>query len=151
MTQGERIAAELRRAWNGAPWHGPSAAEVIGRVTARQAATRRSRGSHTVWQLVLHMTIWVEAPLRCLDVPSVEPAECDEFPEPSSTTAEQWRRDVAQLGAIVERLAGRVALMSDEALAAQVGASKYTGTMMLDGAVQHLAYHAGQMALLART
>ena len=99
MTAGERIAAELRRAWNGAPWHGPSAAEVIGRVDARQAATRRARGSHTPWQLVLHLTTWVETPLRRLDDPAYDPAEGDNFPDPSSTTVEQWQHDVVQLGA----------------------------------------------------
>lgn len=149
MTNGERIAADLRRAWNGAPWHGPSAAEVIGRVNARQAATRRARASHTPWQLVLHLTTWVEVPLRRLDDPAHDPAESADFPDPSSTSDDQWRHDVAQLGAAVERLAQRVALMSDDALAAPVGTRGYSYATMLDGVVQHLAYHAGQIALLA--
>jgi len=150
VTQGERIAAELRRAWNGAPWHGPCAAEVIGRVTARQAATRRARGSNTPWQLVLHLTTWVETPLRRMDDPAYEPGERDNFPEPSSKSVEQWQHDVAQLGMAIERLAQRVALMTDEALAAPVGARSYSFTTMLDGVAQHVAYHAGQVAILAR-
>ena len=149
MTQGERIAAELRRAWNGAPWHGPSAADVIGRVTARQAAARRARGSHTAWQLVLHLTTWVEVPLRRLDDPAHDPAESEDFPDPSDTSEEQWRLDVARLGEAVERLARRVAPMPDDALAGPVGARDYTYATMLDGVAQHLAYHAGQVALLA--
>ncbi len=149
MTAGERIAAELRRAWNGAPWHGPSAAEVIGRVDARQAATRRARGSHTPWQLVLHLTTWVETPLRRLDDPACDPADGDDFPDPSSTSVEQWQHDVAHLGAVIERLAQRVALMPDATLAAPVGTRGYSCTTMLDGVAQHLAYHAGQMALLS--
>lgn len=149
MTQGERIAADLRRAWHGAPWHGPSAAEVIGRLTARQAATRRARSSHTPWQLVLHLTTWVAVPLRRLDDPAYEPAEDENFPVPSSTSDEQWRQDVARLGVSLEQLAQRVAVMPDEALAAPVGGHGYTHTTMMDGVAQHLAYHAGQMAILA--
>lgn len=149
MTSGERIAAELRRAWNGAPWHGPSLAEVIGRVNARQAATRRARASHTPWQLVLHLTTWVETPLRRLDDPAFDPGDGTDFPDPSAMSEEQWRGDVAQLGDAIERLAQRVAMMPDEALAAPVGSRGYTHTTMLDGVVQHLAYHAGQVALLA--
>lgn len=151
VTNGERIAADLRRAWNGAPWHGPSVAEVLGRLNARQAATRRSRGSHTPWQLVLHLLTWVETPLRRLDDPACAPADGEDFPDPSSTSEEQWPLDVAHLGAVIERLAHRVALMPDDLLDAPLGARGYTCTTMLDGVVQHLAYHAGQVAVLART
>jgi protein-S-isoprenylcysteine O-methyltransferase Ste14 len=149
MTNGERIAADLRRAWNGAPWHGSSAAEVIGRHTARQAAARRSRSSHTPWQLVLHLVTWVDTPLRRIDDPAYAPPEGADFPEPSSTSDDQWRLDVARLGAVVEQLAQRVAMMPDQALAAPVGSHGYTYTTMMDGVAQHLAYHAGQVAMLA--
>ncbi|HEY5489665.1 MAG TPA: methyltransferase [Gemmatimonadaceae bacterium] len=149
MTQGERIAADLRRAWNGAPWHGPSVAEVLGRLIARQAAARRSRSSHTPWQLVLHLVTWVDTPLRRIDDPAYAPPEGADFPEPSSTSDDQWRLDVARLGAVVEELAQRVAVMPDEALAALVGGHGYTYTTMMDGVAQHLAYHAGQVAILA--
>jgi len=148
MTAGERIAADLRRAWNGAPWHGPAAAGVIARVNAHEAAARRTRGSHTPWQLVLHLTTWAETPLRRIDDPAYDPGEGADFPEPAATSHEQWHRDVAQLGAVIERLAQRVALMPDEVLAAHVGARGYTYTTMLDGVTQHLAYHAGQIAML---
>ncbi|MHB1310703.1 MAG: methyltransferase [Gemmatimonadaceae bacterium] len=147
MTSGERIAADLRRAWNGAPWHGPSGAEIAGRLDARQAATRRARGSHTPWQLVLHLTVWAETPRRRIDDPSYDPPV--DFPEPASAAEPQWARDVAVLGETIESLAARVAAMPDEQLAAQVGERGYTYATMFDGVAQHLAYHSGQIALLA--
>jgi len=150
MTTGERIAAELRRAWRGEPWHGPSARAVLGRVTAEQAATRHFRGSNTPWQLVRHLTTWVEAPLRRLDDPAYEPDAVENFPEPEVDIPGQWPRDIARLEAAIERLAQRVEGMPDAALDAPVGARGYTFTTMLDGVAQHLAYHAGQVALLAR-
>ena len=150
MTTGERLAAELRRAWAGEPWHGPSARVVFDRLTAVQAATRSFRGSHTPWQLVLHLTTWVEVPLRRLDDPSYDPAATDDFPSPASTSDAQWKQDIAALGDSVERLAKRVMRVDDAALELPVGTRGYTGARMVDGVIQHLAYHAGQAAVLAR-
>lgn len=151
MTTGERLAAELRRAWNGDPWHGPSAASVLSRLTAQRAAHRRARGSHTPWELVLHLTLWAEVPRRRFDDPSYEPNEDENFRSPAVTTNTQWQQDVAALGDAVERLAQRVAAMPDAALHAPVGDRAYTYVTMVDGVAQHLAYHAGQAALLARS
>lgn len=150
MKTGERLAAELRRAWNGSPWHGPSAHEVLSRLTAPQAAHRRARGSHTAWELVLHLTLWAEVPLRRLDDASFTPREEDDFRKPAATTESQWRADVTALGDAVERLARRVEAMPDEALHGPVGDRGYTYVTMVDGVAQHLAYHAGQTAVLAR-
>lgn len=151
MTTGERLAAELRRAWNGEPWHGPSAASVLSRLTAQQAARRRARGSHTPWQLVLHLTLWAEVPRRRLDDPSYASNDDQDFPSPAATTDAQWQLDVAALGDAVERLAQRVAAMPDAALHAPVGDRGYTYATMVDGVAQHLAYHSGQAAILARS
>lgn len=147
LTQGPRIAAELRRAWNGAPWHGPSVAEIVGRVAFKQAARRRARGSHTPWQLVLHLTVWVETPLHRLDDSSFDPPV--DFPEPAAATEARWAQDVDQLGDAIETLAERVERMADDELEAMVGERGYTRVTMLNGVAQHLAYHAGQIAMLA--
>lgn len=151
MTTGERLAAELRRAWSGEPWHGPSASSVLARLTAQQAAHRRARGSHTPWELVLHLTLWARVPLARFDDPSHEPGDEENFRTPVGNTDAQWRADVAALGDAVERLAVRVSAMPDAALSAPVGDRGYTYVTMVDGAVQHLAYHAGQVAILARS
>ncbi len=151
MRTGARLAAELRRAWNGSPWHGPSVRDVLGRLTAADAATRSVRGSNTPWQLVLHLTTWVEVALCRIDDPAYDPLESMNFPEPRARDAGQWTRDVDALGSTIERLAQRVATMSDAELDAPVGARGYTYTTMLDGEAQHLAYHAGQAAMLARS
>ena len=150
MTTGERLASELRRAWNGEPWHGPSAAAVLSRLDARRAALARSRGSHSPWEVVRHLTTWVDVPLRRLDDAAYDPAADEDFPAPASLTDAQWQHDVARLGDALEQLALRVGAMPDAALEAPVGDRGYTATRMMDGVVQHLAYHAGQVALLAR-
>jgi uncharacterized damage-inducible protein DinB len=150
VTTGERLADQLRRAWNGAPWHGPSVHEILTRLTAQEAASRRARGSHTAWELLKHLTLWAEVPLRRFDDAAAAATEEQNFAPPSSTTDADWQRDVAALGEVIERLAVRVERMPDAALDAPVGDRGYSHTFMVDGIAQHLAYHAGQIAILAR-
>jgi protein-S-isoprenylcysteine O-methyltransferase Ste14 len=151
VTHGERLAAELRHAWNGDPWHGPSVAKILTHLTAREAARRRTRGSHTPWELLRHLTTWAEAPLRRFDDAAFNPPEALDFPAPVDESEEQWQRDVAALGDAVERLAQRVAPLSDVELETAVADRGYSYRLMVDGVLQHLAYHGGQLALLART
>lgn len=151
MSTGERLAAELRRAWNGSPWHGPSVHAVLSRLTATQAAHRRVRGSHTPWELVLHLTLWAAVPLRRFDDVSMDPRDEEDFRTPMATSDAQWQADVMALGEAVERLAQRVEMMPDDALDAPVGERGYSYETMVNGVVQHLAYHAGQAAILARS
>ncbi|MBI2406781.1 MAG: DinB family protein [Gemmatimonadetes bacterium] len=151
MPIGERLADQLRRAWGGDPWHGPSVHDILSRLTARQAAHRRVRGSHTPWELVRHLTLWVEVPARRFDDPAVAATEDANFAAPVAFTEEQWQADVAALERAVHQFADRVQAMSDAALTAPVGDCGYSHEFMVDGVVQHFAYHAGQIALLARS
>jgi uncharacterized damage-inducible protein DinB len=151
MTNGERLAGELRRAWNGDPWHGPPVADILARLSAREAAHRRARDSHTPWELLRHLTTWVEAPLRRFDDATFNQPEALNFPAPVDESDARWQRDVAALGDAVERLAQRVAQLSDAEFESPVADRGYSYRFMVDGVLQHLAYHAGQIALLARS
>ena len=62
MKESERIAEQLRRAWEGEAWHGPPLKEILAGVTAQQAAARPVGGAHAIWEIVLHIT---RGRLRC--------------------------------------------------------------------------------------
>jgi hypothetical protein len=57
----------------------------------------------------------------------------------------------ARLAAAYESLAARAASLAPERLAERVPGLAYTVATMLDGVVEHGAYHGGQLALLRRT
>lgn len=150
MSTGTRLATELRRAWNGDPWHGPSVRATLDHFSAAQAAHRRARGSHTAWELVRHLSAWVVFARRRFDDPSATPTPAENFPSVDVEGEAAWQADCAKLGAEIEQLAQRVESLDDAALMRAVGDRGYTYEFMVDGVVQHLAYHAGQIAVLAR-
>ena len=53
MSEIKRINDQLKRAFEGTAWHGPSVSEVLAGVTAEQAAAHPIAGAHSIWEIVL--------------------------------------------------------------------------------------------------
>ena len=58
MKEIERILDQLKRAYEGDAWHGPSVKEVLAGVTAEQAHARPPGNAHTIYELVPHIAVW---------------------------------------------------------------------------------------------
>ena len=55
MNEIERIVDQLRRAFEGNAWSGPSVLEVLAGVAPEQAAAKPVPGAHSIWENVLHI------------------------------------------------------------------------------------------------
>jgi uncharacterized damage-inducible protein DinB len=157
VAERDRLLDELRRAWDGDPWHGDPVRRVLEGITAQQAAVRPLAQAHGVWELVLHMTAWTrEVTRRLRDRVAREPEDGD-WPAPGTGEGE-WN---AALDALARAHAGLVAAVAafppaeldrvvGDARDAPLGAG-VTYAVMLHGIAQHHAYHAGQIALLKKS
>src|ERR1700694_6011762 len=67
MTEIERILDQLKRAYEGSAWHGPSVREVLAGVTAQQAHARPLQNAHSIWELVHHIAVWENVGRRRLE------------------------------------------------------------------------------------
>jgi uncharacterized damage-inducible protein DinB len=159
----ETIADEIRRSHHGDPWHGPGVTQVLEGLTAAEASARPIRGAHTIWELVLHLTVWREEVARRLESGRFgEPPEGDwpEVPRAGDSTEAHeaaWVATRERLAAAEAALQGALAVLAPERLAEVVGGERDaplgTGTtyaVMLHGVAQHDAYHAGQVKLLRK-
>jgi uncharacterized damage-inducible protein DinB len=152
----DRIADELRRGWDGEPWHGDPLRAVLEGIGAGQAAARPLRGAHSIGELVLHVTAWTrEVARRLRDRVAREPENGD-WPV-FGGGAEGWERARDSLAQAHAELFGALAAFPPEELDATVGQApdRPLGTgvsyaAMLHGLAQHHAYHAGQIALLKK-
>jgi hypothetical protein len=145
----------LHKNYDGDPWHGPSLKTVLGSVDAKTAMTRLSGSVHTIWELVLHLNSWYrEVERRLKGAAAAEPVEGD-WPPAADGSEVEWARALAAVGDAKEALvraaqafpAGRwhdpVSDSRDPALG--TGVSYFE---MVEGVLQHTAYHAGQIRLL---
>ena len=153
----ERLLDELRRAWDGDPWHGDPVRRVLHGITAEQAAARPLPRAHGVWQIVLHMTAWTrEVTRRLRDRVAREPEDGD-WPAPGTGEGE-WNAALDRLADAHAALLDAVAAFPADELDHTVGDERdrplgagVSYTVMLHGLAQHHAYHAGQIALLRKS
>ena len=151
MGEAQRIVDQLRRAFAGEAWHGPSLQELLADVEAEGAAARPVAGAHTIAEIVAHVTTWTDVVRRRLEGERIVtlPPERD-WPQPEGEGAEAWPQARRRLDEAQRALAEATSRLADEALAAIVPGKDDSVYVMLHGAVQHALYHAGQIALLKK-
>jgi uncharacterized damage-inducible protein DinB len=152
-TETARIAAELRRATKGPAWHGPALLEVLADVTPLQAVARPIPGAHTVWEIARHAATWLDILHERIDGQHRDVPDDEDWQIVDDTSPAAWQRLRARLGDAAERLAARIERFPDDALDAKLpgaDASASSAYVSLHGIVQHVVYHAGQIAVLKK-
>lgn len=145
----DRLVEQLRRAFEGEAWHGPSVLEVLEGVTAQQAAAYPIAGAHSIMELVLHLGGTYRLVLRRLNGDGRQLSPQEDWPDPA--LAGHWADEVAALRQLHSELVQAVSQFPEGGLNhALVPESSYTAYTQFIGVTQHNLYHAGQMALLRR-
>jgi uncharacterized damage-inducible protein DinB len=151
---------QLRKGFSDDPWHGSATTELLQDMTAEEAAAHPIPGAHSIWEIVLHMTGWLnEVRGRLGGRPPDMPEEGD-WPKPGETSEAAWQRDRSRLEEAVKNLLDTLSALREEDLDRMGGSiaelrnpalgTGVTHRAMVNGIVQHNAYHSGQMALLRK-
>ncbi len=147
MTETVRIAEELVRSVDGPAWHGESLMEMLEGVPAEVANAKPVADGHSVHELVLHITTWIRlasAGLRGRALPS------GPFPEnwlAALQGEDGWQVAIARLQESCSELADLVRRLDPKHLDNTVPGRDYDMAFLLNGVVQHAAYHGGQIAI----
>jgi uncharacterized damage-inducible protein DinB len=153
----DALMQDLRNVYAGHPWHGSSVTDVLAGVDADTAARRIIPTAHTIWELVLHMTVWTrEVTSRLQGAAPKSPPE--DWPAPRfGGGAAAWKSALDDLGAAHKEVEVVVAALEPADLVRWIGdkrdpalgAGVTVGTL-IRGLIQHHVYHEGQIALLKR-
>jgi uncharacterized damage-inducible protein DinB len=151
MSETERIQDQLERAYAGNAWHGPSLRELLSDISSARAATIPKIGSHSIWQIVLHVLAWQRVVVRRMAGETITdlPPEQD-WPVVSDTGDVAWKRALTQLEETHRQLCEAIARFPEARLGEKVSGHRYPFYGMLQGVIQHNLYHAGQIALLKK-
>jgi uncharacterized damage-inducible protein DinB len=150
MSKIEVVLDQLRRAFEGEPWHGPPLMEILEGVDAKAAAARPISAAHNGWELVLHLTGWERVITQRLRGEQATLSDTENFPRVSNASEKAWKEAVIHLRRTHDELIKTVASLPESKLKEIVPGKDYDVFFMLLGAVQHIAYHGGQIALLKR-
>src|SRR5215831_4081510 len=97
MKETERIADQLKRAFYGEAWSGPAVMEVLEGITAEVAVKRPISGVHSIWELVNHITAWVNIVRRRVEREIFKVSDSENFPPVSDTSESAWNDSLNQL------------------------------------------------------
>ena len=157
MSEIIRIIDQFEREHDGDPWHGSPLSAILDAVTAADAALRPLPGSHSIWELVLHMTSWKKEVRRRLSGGAAALPEDGEWPDVGDPTEKCWAAAKSRLDDAHRQLMTDIRATPESRLYEptndprdlQTGAG-VTFYQLLHGLVQHDVYHSGQIALLAK-
>jgi len=151
MTETERIADQLKRAFVGGAWHGPAVFEILEGVTAQQAMAHLLAGGHSIWELVLHIAAWSRAASRRLRGDRAELTDAENFPSVKDSDEQAWKLSTESLMRAYDELREGVLLLDDTRLDQPIIDGMSSTYVTLHGVIQHSLYHAGQIAILKKS
>ncbi|MFY9823164.1 MAG: DinB family protein [Thermoanaerobaculia bacterium] len=153
------LSEQLRKGYSDDPWHGPATTVALEGVTAAEAAAHPVPGAHSIWEIVLHLTAWQNEVRRRLGGSEPAVPEEGDWPEPGEASEMAWRRDRELLEASLTELLGVMSGLAEKDLERAGGSvsdrdpalgTGVTHRAMVNGLVQHNAYHTGQIVLLRK-
>ena len=151
MQETLRLEDQLNRSFRGEAWHGPSLEELLHDVSFERAAARPLPNVHSIWEIVLHITCWTDAVRRGVLGERVEVSPAQDWPDAGEPSDALWQVALGNLEGAHEKLRGAIMALDPERLDERVPGKPYTIYFMLQGAIQHNLYHAGQIALLKKS
>jgi uncharacterized damage-inducible protein DinB len=145
------ILDDLERGFNGDAWHGPPLCQVLDGVNAESASARPIPGGHSIWEIVAHLTAWDDVVgKRISERRPIETPDSGDFPPVTDTSATAWSSAISELHRQHSRLVEIVSGLDEARLHETVAGKAYSTAHMIRGVLQHMAYHAGQIALIRR-
>jgi uncharacterized damage-inducible protein DinB len=153
MNEVERILDQLKRAYEGEAWHGPSVREVLSGVTAAQAHARPVAHGHTIYELVRHIAVWEDVGRRRLegDPAQIPISSPEDWPPPDDESETGWEHAKAALDRGHQNLVEAIKQVDEARLDQPILEGLSSVYVTLHGVIQHDLYHAGQIAILKKT
>lgn len=151
MKETTRIGEQLRRAFEGDAWHGPSLTEILDGVTAIEASRRPFPRAHSIWEIVFHLSTWRRVVRERLEGEIITDLTADQdWPPMTDSTGPAWKIALQELHVGQGVLRDKILNLDDARLQDTVAGMDYSVYVMLHGVIQHDLYHAGQIALLKK-
>ena len=151
MSEIARIQQQLKAAFEGPAWSGPSVLEVLDGVSASKAVKRPIKGAHSIWEITLHIGVWEDVVRRRALGEKVMPTDAEDWPAVKSKTPAAWAATIRKLKAGHKALAELIAVFDESRLdQILVPGGTTSAYVQFQGVIQHSLYHAGQIAVLKK-
>jgi uncharacterized damage-inducible protein DinB len=151
------LVNELRKAYNGDAWHGNNTLSLLRSANPQKVFTHPIPDAHSIAELALHLTSWTEEVADRINGASAKEPSRGDWPVPSVQSEVEWELIVSDFEKANTKLIGLFENfpVSDWTIPVKDERNPPLGTgisnaELLNGLIQHHAYHSGQIALLLK-
>lgn len=149
MKENKRLKKLLKDHFNGDPWIDVQILDSLKGITAK-AAARNINGLNSIWQIIHHMTCWRETLLQRVQGKKI-PSPADNYFVPlDDTSSKAWTAAVKRLKASQKALLDYLSAGETGEMDEIPASGNYTRYELLQGVLQHDAYHLGQIVLIKK-
>lgn len=150
MSELTRILNHYDGVLNSDPWYGDPAWKILDGIPAQAAAARPLPGTHSIWELVGHMTFWEGVVTMRLAGQRAGLVEELNFPPLPAPTEENWRKALDDFHASNRAFRAALEKLDPANLERLTAAGKRTYYDEAHGIIEHHVYHLGQIAMLKK-
>lgn len=144
------IRDQIKTTFYGDSWHGPSLINLLKDVDYLQAMKKPIKERHSIWELTNHISFWMEAVDKSLMGEQMKsPSDVNDWP-PIGESEQGWSEAIARLEKSVNTLLNTLNSIEKDKLNENVPNKNYSYRVLINGALHHNLYHAGQIALLKK-
>ena len=149
MTEIQQLVERYDQTLNGDAWYGDPIWKILQGIDARCAVAQLIPGTHTIWQLVMHMEFWERIAARRFSGP-VTPDEAGNFPATPAPNEAEWQKTLESFRASNREFRNVIARLDSGSLDSNTPGGQRSFRYELVGVIEHHIYHAGQIALLKK-
>jgi uncharacterized damage-inducible protein DinB len=147
-----RIHKNISGLYDGKPWYGDNVIKYLSGVSAKTAASRPEKLSHSIAEIVCHMTAWRYFVIEKIKGNAAYEVWDTELNWRKITALDEieWQTIKDDLLKSQAQLLAQIEQMPELMLSAPVAGRKYNFRLMLLGIAQHDIYHLGQISMIKK-
>ena len=150
MNEVQSIADQLSRAFSGEAWYGDSLSEILTDITAEKAVAHPVPKVHSILEIILHLTFTQDVMRRRIEGEDIAINGAEDLFVIKEAGEAEWQDAIEKLTASHRQLLQVIGNLNADELHSKVVNRDHTVYFLLEGLIQHLTYHAGQIALLKK-
>jgi uncharacterized damage-inducible protein DinB len=146
----KRIEDQLNRAFLGDAWYGDSLTEILAGVSAEKAVAHPVSNVHSILEIILHLTFTQDVMRQRIEGEDVIINGAEDLFFVETASEAEWKEAVEMLEISHQQLRKVIHNLSEADLHRTIVNQNHTVYFLLEGLIQHLTYHAGQIAILKK-
>ncbi|RZL48494.1 MAG: DinB family protein [Pedobacter sp.] len=151
------LVDELKKAYNGDAWHGNNTLSLLLSANATKVFTHPIPNAHSIAEIVLHLTAWTEEVIERLSGKSSKLPTRGDWPSPKEKSEVEWLAILEDFKLSNLKLLEVFDTLKHSQWVNQINdernqelGSGVNNAQLVNGLIQHHAYHSGQIALLSK-